>query len=375
MPFPVQVTHVEAKFSNAAAPINTGGFGEAATAASETIAAMTAISTIPQIQPPESTAVNTTVYEPESVAATVDSTHPALPGFPTGFPVPPDMQALEQYASEFLTELKTWVDDTVYDGFDGLSPQTQTDMFNLDAESEAQQLFEKKDEAAAKWATSNWAMPDDVLTAATGNLERVYTQSKYKKSTEIRKKTLELAVKRMRFAVTEGLKVETALQTFTLAIQKIKAEIYGAQIEVFAAKVKTVAVQIDTLVKQYESRLEKLDAALATDIGNYTIARAANSVSARNCDVVAGLADRSSSATISALSQAVSIKTSAINAAAQAGGTLAAAYFSQYHAQTSVGYSVGNSDSISASNSTEYSTSNSVTYTEKPAPVKVVTGG
>lgn len=362
MPFPLQVTHVEATFSNAAVPIDTTGYGVAAAAASGAIAAMEGIATIPQIQLSELDAVNPAIFEPESVAATVDSTYPTLPGFPTDFPMPPDMQALEQYASEFLTELKTWVDDTIYDGFDGLTPATQADMFALGSESEAQLLLEKKDEVAAKWAAGNWSMPDAVLAAATGNIERAYTETEYKKSTEIRKKALELAVKRMRFAVSEGLKVEAALRLYTLAIQKIKAEVYGAQIEVFSARIKTVAVQIETLVQQYESRLSKLDAALTTDIGNYAVAGAANAISAKNCDIVAGLAERSSSVAISALSQAVSIKTSAISAAAQAGGTLAAAYFSQYHAQTSASYSVGNSDSTSASNSTEYSTRNSATY-------------
>jgi len=194
------------------------------------------------------------------------------------------MEELETYLSDLLDDLKSFASLTMEEGFLGLSVATQDDIMNLSNERDFQQLFEKKDVLAGGGAMGNWSLPDSVLASASGSAEIAFTQTRYDRSAEIRKKALEIALKRMRFAVDQGVIIEQALQMYTLLIQKIKAAVYNAEVEVFAAKIEATAVQFKVETDKYAAQIAEYEAAVTTDTTNYNLANEVNKVNSKNFD-------------------------------------------------------------------------------------------
>jgi len=250
-------------------------------------------------------------------------------------PERPDIEGLGKYLSDLLTALQSWITGVMTNGFFGLQPEVQDAMFNLQVEREMQGLLEAKDKVNAQWATGNWAMPDDVLAAGTGMIEKDYLASLYTRSTEIRKQSLKISQEMMFLAIEEGVKLERALLLYDVALRKIVASIYKAEVDIYVAQVKATLASFEILIKHagaYAAQAEGTATLKSIEAG---IVSAGNSLYARIANDAADLVSKSASVASEQISKSMMITQKAIDAVTQGANVIAAAQFSQFHSQQS----------------------------------------
>ena len=190
-------------------------------------------------------------------------------------PTIPDAPAEAEYSSGLLDALKEQLVNDVAGGVSGLSAEVEQAMWDRQSERDSQAFADAKDRMMSSWASTGFTLPDNVLNAMVADLVKKETDQRLDRSREITTDSFKMAVENRKFAITQGIVLESALMQhfnnvadralkFLIARVDMSIKLFLAVIDGYKANAEAQLADVRLQVETERGRIDVYLAQLTT---------------------------------------------------------------------------------------------------------------
>lgn len=215
-----------------------------------------------QIEPFSSNGIT---YPQDYISAELLAMLPSIPDAPTE----------AEYSSGLLDALKDQLINDVAGGVSGLSAEVEQAIWDRQSERDSQAFADARDRIKSSWASTGFTVPDNVLTALVSDLVKKETDQRLDRSREITTESFKMAVENRKFAITQGIVLESALMQhfnnvadralkFLIARVDMSIKLFLAVIDGYKANAEAKLADVRLQVETERGRIDVYLAMLST---------------------------------------------------------------------------------------------------------------
>ncbi len=173
----------------------------------------------------------------------------------------------EGYSSDLLDALKAKLQADIEDGATGLSAEAEDAIWARRGERDDQAWTDAADKFRGQWAAGGFELPDGVLAAGILDLATKQADANQDRSRDITSESFKMAVENNRFAVTQGIVLESALmqhfnnvadraQKFVLMKTEFALKLFVTVVEAYKAREEARLANVRLQVESEKGRIE-----------------------------------------------------------------------------------------------------------------------